>query len=131
MSLLYPLLPIAGGAALLWWALRELQFVAFLRSRGTRVDGEVVGYEETGRSSKMIVRFHTEQGREVRTTHSSASWAAARKGQAVVVAYDPGDPDRARIVKGPWLSQWTVWLLALTGLALVLIGCVLAYFAWR
>lgn len=130
MSLLYPLLPIVSGAGILWWALRELRLMVFLRGHGTRVDGEVVGYAETSRSARMIVRFRTEQGREVHTTHSNTDWTAARKGQQVVVAYDPDDPERARIVKGPWLSQWTWWLLALTGLALLLIGCALGFFAW-
>lgn len=130
MAVLYPLIPLLAGIGVLGWALRETGVRTRGSLRALRADAEVVGYAETGRSSRMIVQFRTSDGVDVRTTHSSTGWSAARRGERVVVAYDQDDPERAHIVEGPWLSQWTPRLLVGTALALILVGVVLASLAW-
>lgn len=130
LALAYPLIPIGSGLVMLWWALWELRLLVSLRGRGARTTATVVGYAETGRSSQMVVRFRAEDGSEVETTHSSGGWAAGRVGDEVEVAYDTAAPQRARIVRGAWLSDWVPRMIATTGGMLVLIGLLLGYLAW-
>jgi hypothetical protein len=130
MLLIYPLLPILVGALMLWWSLRRLWLVSRLQNRGERARGEVVGYAETGRSSRMIVHFRTKAGDQVEALNSSVGWTAGRVGDEVDVAYDPHDPQRMRIVRGPWLSEWVPRMIAATGGMLVVIGLMLAALAW-
>lgn len=130
MALLYPLIPLLAGTGILWWAMRESGALTMASARLRRANAEVVGYAETGRSSRMIIQFRTGEGVDIQTVHSSTAWSAARRGEQVVVAYDHDDPERAHIVEGPWLSQWTPRLLSATGLVLLLVGGVLAVLAW-
>ncbi|QBI52801.1 DUF3592 domain-containing protein [Streptomonospora litoralis] len=130
MVYIYPLLPIVAGSVMLWFLFRHLRFSAYLAVYGARAEGEVVGYRETRASASMIVRFVTPEGREVHAAHENTGWTASRSGDPVTVSYDPGDPERARIVAAPWLSNWVLSMLGVLGFLLVLIGSVLAYLAW-
>ncbi|KIH99297.1 hypothetical protein LP52_07930 [Streptomonospora alba] len=130
MVYVYPLLPIAAGAAMLWFLFRHVRFSAFLAVYGERTEGEVVGYRETKTSAAMIVRFSTAEGREVHAAHENTGWTASRSGDVVTVSYDPGDPERARIVAAPWLSSWVLVMVGVLGFLLVVIGLVLGWLAW-
>ncbi|GAA1757058.1 MULTISPECIES: DUF3592 domain-containing protein [Streptomonospora] len=130
MAYVYPLLPIGAGVVMLWFLLRHLRFSAFLALYGVRAEGEVVGYRETATSASMVVRFSTPDGREVHAAHENTGWTASRSGDIVTVSYDPGDPERARIVAAPWLSNWVLIMMGVLGFLLVVIGLVLGWLAW-
>ncbi|MFD0776580.1 DUF3592 domain-containing protein [Streptomonospora algeriensis] len=130
MAYAYPLLPIAAGVVMLWFLFRHLRFSAFLAVYGERTEGEIVGYRETKTSATMIVRFSTPEGREVHAAHENTGWTASRSGDVVTVSYDPGDPERARIVAAPWLSSWVLTMVGVLGFLLLLIGLVLGWLAW-
>ncbi|GAB3208671.1 DUF3592 domain-containing protein [Marinactinospora thermotolerans] len=123
---LYPLLPIVVGLALLAWAARDLG----LTRSGIRAPGEIVGYQETGRTSRMVVRFRTRDGRDILTTDAGTAWAAARTGEPVVVSYDRARPERARVVEGPWQSGGVRAMVGMLGGACLLIGALIGVFAW-
>ncbi|NYE49567.1 hypothetical protein HDA32_004687 [Spinactinospora alkalitolerans] len=127
---LYPLLPIGIGLALLVWLFRDARSASSLAARGVRAQGEVVGYRETKRSARMIVRFRTDDGREVLATQGNTGWAAAKHGETVTVSYDPHRPEEARIVAGAWLSGWPRGIFTGLGAAMVLIGGLMGAFAW-
>ncbi|MBV2362154.1 DUF3592 domain-containing protein [Streptomonospora nanhaiensis] len=130
MALIYPLIPIAAGLAMVGYLLAHLRRTAFFQRHGARVEGEIVGYTETRSSAAMVVRFTTPDGREVHASHDSTGWTASRSGDTVTVSYDPANPERARIVKAPWLSGFVPGLVGVLGVLLVAIGLVLGYFAW-
>ncbi|MDA8371269.1 MAG: DUF3592 domain-containing protein [Nocardiopsaceae bacterium] len=130
MAYIYPLLPIGAGVLMLVLLARHLRLSAFLAVYGQRTEGEIVGYQETSTAAKMIVRFRTEDGREIHATHTSTGWTASRSGDTVTVSYHPGRPETARIVAAPWLSNWVDVMFGVVGLALIVIGCVLAYLEW-
>ncbi|GLU50355.1 DUF3592 domain-containing protein [Nocardiopsis ansamitocini] len=130
MDLLYPLLPIGIGLAAMAWLLRDIVGARLLRSRGEHTEARVVGYQETSGTSRMIVRFHTESGEEVLTTHDNTSWAAARYGDLVTVCYNPDHPEKARVVAAPWLSAWPRGMFMGLASGLVIIGAALGFFAW-
>lgn len=115
---------------MLWFLFRHVRFSAFLAVYGERTEGEVVGYRETKTSAAMIVRFSTPEGREVHAAHENTGWTASRSGDVVTVSYDPGDPERARIVAAPWLSSWVLVMVGVLGFLLVVIGLVLGWLAW-
>lgn len=130
MAELYPLIPMTAGLALIAWRLPEMRLWFMLTGRGVRARGEIVGYRETSRSARMVVRFRTDDGREVVAAHDSTGWAAARSGDTVTVSYDPADPETARVVEAPWLSRWVQSMYLALGAALAGIGGVLGYLAW-
>ncbi|MDT0301663.1 DUF3592 domain-containing protein [Streptomonospora wellingtoniae] len=130
MAYVYPLLPIGAGVVMLWFLLRHLRFSMFLALYGVQAEGEVVGYRETATSASMVVRFSTPDGREVHAAHENTGWTASRSGDIVTVSYDPGDPERARIVAAPWLSNWVLIMIGVLGFLLVGIGLVLGWLAW-
>lgn len=130
MDLYYPLLPIGIGLVSLLWLLRGMVNARRLHARGEQTEGRVVGYQETSSTAKMIVRFRTDGGEEVLATHDSTSWSAARYGEPVTVSYDPRDPRRARIVAAPWMSAWPRGMFVSLSTAVLLIGCLLGFFAW-
>ncbi|TDQ48002.1 DUF3592 domain-containing protein [Actinorugispora endophytica] len=130
MDTLYPLLPIGIGLSSLLWLLRDILGARRLRSRGEQAVGEVVGYQETSGTARMIVRFHTDDGEEILAAHDNTSWSAARYGDLVTVSYDPRDPRRARVVSGPWMSAWPRGIFVALAAGVLLIGCLLGYLAW-
>ncbi|PSK97176.1 uncharacterized protein DUF3592 [Murinocardiopsis flavida] len=130
MAQLYPLIPIAVGLGLLAWQFHEMRLGVLLTGRGRRAEGEIVGYRETSSTARIMVRFHTDDGREVMAAHNNAGWAAARAGDQVTVSYDPDSPEAARVVEAPWLSNWVHGMYLALGAALALIGAFLGYLAW-
>lgn len=130
MANLYPLLPLVSGLIILWVVTRDTRTELRLIRHGVRAKGRVIGYHETSTAARMIVQFRTEDGVEVHAEHENTGWTAARSGEIVTVSYDPDAPDRARIVSGPWLTHYVRVLFGGLGVALVLIGLVLGYFAW-
>ncbi|KUP95726.1 DUF3592 domain-containing protein [Thermobifida cellulosilytica] len=130
MELYYPLLPIGIGLLSLAWLVRDIVAAWLLGRRGDRAEGEIVGYAETMRTSRVIVRFRTEDGEEVLTTNENSSWSAARYGDPVTVSYDPDDPRRARIVAAPWPSLWPRTLFVSLASGILLIGCLLGVLTW-
>ncbi|MFC7327612.1 DUF3592 domain-containing protein [Marinactinospora rubrisoli] len=127
---LYPLVPLAAGAVILGWLFVASWRSAVLAGRGARTNAEVVGYHESAGSSRIMVRFHTDEGNEVLAAHVSTGWAAARHGDTVTVAYDPDRPDRARIVTAPWLSRGVPVLWGALGACCTLVGALLGVLAW-
>ncbi|MEY9215402.1 DUF3592 domain-containing protein [Thermobifida halotolerans] len=130
MELYYPLLPIGIGLVSLLWLVHDIVATWLLRLRGDHAEGRIVGYEETNRTSKMVVRFHTEDGEEVLAVHDNSSWSAARHGDPVTVSYDPRNPRRARVVAASWLSLWPRALFLSLAAGILLIGCLLGFLAW-
>lgn len=130
MTDLYPLLPIATGLVVLVFLFRHVRFSVFLARNGARAEGVIVGYRETSTSSRMVVRFLTEDGRQIFATHDSTGWTASRNGDPVVVLYDPGRPDQARIVDAPWLSNWVRMMFGLLAVALIAVGMLFAVVTW-
>ncbi|WP_067963997.1 DUF3592 domain-containing protein [Nocardiopsis trehalosi] len=126
----YPLLPMAAGAVLLAVLFRHVRASSLLARKGVRTQGVIEGYEETRRTSRMVVRFRTGDGREVRAAHTSTGWTAARAGDTVTVSYDPAEPERARIVEARWLSSGIDVVFGLLGTALIGIGALLGVLAW-
>ncbi|MFC4562130.1 DUF3592 domain-containing protein [Nocardiopsis mangrovi] len=126
----YPLLPIGAGLILLAVLLRNLRFSSFLERKGVRAEGEIVGYQETATTSRMIVRFTTYDGREIHAAHTNTGWTAARAGDVVTVSYPPGAPERARIIRARWLSSGVDIMFGLLGITFIAIGLLLGYFAW-
>ncbi|WP_344969842.1 DUF3592 domain-containing protein [Salinactinospora qingdaonensis] len=127
---LYPLLPITIGLALLVWTVSEARRDSLLAARGTRVRGQIAGYEESRGTSRIVVRFHTDDGDEVLVAHDATGWTAARAGNDVTVTYDPAYPQRARVVEGAWVSHWLRGMLAALGGAMVLIGLGIGVSTW-
>ncbi|WP_461001539.1 DUF3592 domain-containing protein, partial [Streptomonospora sediminis] len=115
MANLYPLVPIGAGLVMLGILFRHLRFSMYLAIHGARTEAEIVGYRETRTSASMIVRFTTPDGREVHAAHENTGWTASRSGDIVTVSYDPGAPERARIVTAPWLSNYVLILFGVLG----------------
>lgn len=130
MAVLYPLLPILAGAALLWFVTRGTRLELRLLRHGVRAKGRVIGYSETSTAARMIVQFRTEDGVEVHAEHESTGWTASRSGEIVTVSYDPELPERARIVSGPWMTRYVRRLFGALGLSLTVVGLLLGYLAW-
>lgn len=130
MDLYYPLLPIGIGLASLLWLVRDMIAAWLLRLRGDHAEGRIVGYEETSSTAKMVVRFHTEDGEEVLAALDNSSWSAARHGDPVTVSYDPDDPRRVRVAAASWLSLWPRAVFLALAAGILLIGCLLGFFAW-
>ena len=130
MDRYYPLLPIGIGLCSLVWLVRDIVAAWLLGRRGERAEGTIGGYAETNSTSRMIVRFRTEEGEEVLALHDNSSWSAARYGDPVTVSYDPDNPQRARVVAAPWLSLWPRTLFLTVASGILLIGCFLGFLTW-
>lgn len=130
MDRYYPLLPIGIGLCSLAWLVRDIVAARLLRRRGEQAEGTIVGYAETNSTSRMIVRFCTEEEEEILAVHDNFSWSASRYGDPVTVCYDPDAPQRARVIAAPWLSQWPRTLFLIMAASILLIGCFLGFLTW-
>lgn len=100
------------------------------RRRAVRVPGVVVGHETLdidGHAPHPILRFRTLDGTD-KTVGSDvgADLPYVRKGEAVVVVYDPRDPEIARPEQLHSTAALLPWLVFLGGMAMVLGGVVAA-----
>jgi hypothetical protein len=96
------------------------------RRHAVRVPGVVVGHETTdihGHAPHPILQFRTLDGTD-KTVRSDVGTDLphVRKGEAVVVMYDPRDPEIARPEQLHSTAALLPWLLFLGGMALVLGG---------
>ena len=86
----------------------------------------VIGFRCSGRVPAPVVRFHSSDGREF--THASNTGSNVpgfRVGEAVVVLYDPADPNRAVIPTffQLWFGECFTALVFIVGLVFsILIG---------
>jgi hypothetical protein len=118
---LWPGFAAALGLLFAWYTWSRIDDHRALSSRGVKADAVVAGYEDVrgkyGMTYYPVFRFAAE-GRPVQATSGAAADPSElRRGQRVVVVYDPADPSRVRhadaLAAGLGPTPWVTGLLAL------------------
>jgi hypothetical protein len=113
----------AGALGLLfaWYTWSRIDDHRVLSSRGVQAEATVAGFEDVrgrhGMTHYPVFRFAV-AGQPVQSTSGAAADPSAlRRGQRVVVVYDPADPSRVRhaaaLEAGVGATPWVTGLLAL------------------
>ena len=108
-----------GGLYNAW---RTRQFLA----SAEETDGTVIGLKEVNDSDGTmyapVVRFHASNGSRVEFTDPISSRPSRHQiGQSVRVAYDPEEPDKAR-VSGTWFVYFVPMAMLAIGIVFTVIG---------
>jgi hypothetical protein len=125
MLIVIPLLLLAIGAGLIWFARRLRDDRATVPATGT-----VVGLRrrggDPGPSWFPVVRFQLPDGR---TVEAESTWgsrpARVREGDSIELLYDPADPTTIRLPGEQAAGAFFAVALILTGAGLVVLGVLL------